>query len=117
MAIIISNLKLWLLFRCYLCGKETPSGSGNVLLHLRHHRPEEHTKIVDQVARAQLQRATGLGGQPEAEVGGSVRKPAASVGSDPEESLAVFESSPEVSVKNETPHIKIEINNDDDESF
>ena len=26
--------------RCNLCGKETPSGSSNLLLHLRHHHPQ-----------------------------------------------------------------------------
>merc|ERR1719474_1814100 len=50
---------------CYLCGKETPSGSGNVLLHLRHHHPEEHTKVVDQVAREQLRRVADRGGNEE----------------------------------------------------
>ena len=39
--------------RCYLCGKETPMGSSNVLLHLRHHHAPEHARIVERVARSQ----------------------------------------------------------------
>ena len=37
--------------RCYLCGKDTPMGTSNVLLHLKHHHPKEHTTIVHQLAR------------------------------------------------------------------
>ena len=28
------------ILRCNLCGKETPSGNSNLLLHLRHHHPQ-----------------------------------------------------------------------------
>ena len=31
--------------RCNLCGKETPSGSSNLLLHLRHHHPQVRTFV------------------------------------------------------------------------
>ena len=37
--------------RCYLCGKDTPMGSSNVLLHLKHHHPAEHNSIVQQLSR------------------------------------------------------------------
>ena len=101
-----------------MCGKETPSGSGNVLLHLRHHHPEEHTKVVDQVARGQLQRAAGQCSEQEIDVGGVNWQPAASAGSDPEGSQADLESSPMVSIKKEALQIKMEINTEeDDESF
>ena len=39
------------MFRCFLCGKDTPMGSSNVLLHLKHHHPSEHSSIVKQLAR------------------------------------------------------------------
>ena len=114
-----SCLKIYLHFRCYLCGKETPSGSGNVLLHLRHHHPEEHTKIVDQVARGQLQRVAGQEGQLPTEELGSVKVPTASMGSDPEESEEAPPSITMVIVKKENLQIKMEVVNNDgpDESF
>ena len=32
--------------RCNLCGKETPSGSSNLMLHLRHHHPQVRTQCL-----------------------------------------------------------------------
>ena len=32
-------------FRCTLCGKVTPTGTSNVLLHFRHHHIREYNKI------------------------------------------------------------------------
>ena len=50
--------------RCYLCGKETPMGSSNVLLHLRHHHASEHARIVERVARSQGGGGAAVGAGP-----------------------------------------------------
>ena len=50
--------------RCYLCGKETPMGSSNVLLHLRHHHAPEHARIVERVARSQGGGGSAVGAGP-----------------------------------------------------
>ena len=110
---VISNFSTKLLFRCYLCGKETPSGSGNVLLHLRHHHPEEHTKVVDQVARGQLQRAAEQNGEQDRGVPGW-RSPPSTLG-EAGASSGSCENSPMVSIKKETLQIKLEINTDEDD--
>ena len=62
-------------------------GSNNVLVHLRHHHPMEHARIVDILARRQL------------EAGGSKQAPAANV---------VIKSEPE------TEHVQIKVEVDDD---
>lgn len=64
-------------------------GSSNVLVHLRHHHPSEHARIVDILARRQL----------EAGAGGNKQKPEANV---------VIKSEPE------TEHIEIKVEVEED---
>ena len=62
-------------------------GSNNVLVHLRHHHPVEHARIVDMLARRQIG------------AGGSKQQPAANV---------TIKSEPE------TEHVKIKVEVDEE---
>ena len=62
-------------------------GSNNVLVHLRHHHPMEHARIVDILARRQL------------EAGGSKQAPAANV---------VIKSEPENTIDKKIPLLQLQ---------
>ena len=104
MTTILINVSYVLHFRCYLCGKETPMGSNNVLLHLRHHHPQEHAKILEHLTRTQRENISK-------QVPDKEKVPESATAKNPEQPNVVIKMEPEYQTDN--VQIKVEIEDDE----